>query len=183
MQRRANGEPTCYQVQTASIARLVRNNMSSGSPSPDDRSYPTRPMLGVSCGVWYGDRILLVRRGRAPREGYWAFPGGLVEIGETCADAACREVREETGLVVRRPIFVEFKEIIERDPAEKIVRHFVLAVFGGRAASNALTPGDDADAAEWVRPEDLGRYKVLPGIAESVQKSRTILDETPASPL
>lgn len=156
--------------------------MPPDSPLPDDRSYPKRPLLGVSCGAWHGDRVLLVRRGRPPRQGFWAFPGGLVEVGESCADAACREVREETGLVVRRPVFVEFKEIIERDADNRIVRHFVLAVFGAHADSDLLTPGDDADAAEWVRPEDLGRYKVLPGIAESVQKSRTILDETPASP-
>ncbi len=41
-------------------------------------------------------RVVLLRRGIPPREGYWTFPGGYVETGETVASAAVRETREET---------------------------------------------------------------------------------------
>ena len=45
------------------------------------------PRLGVSVGVWRGDRVLLVKRGGQTYGGLWSFPGGHVEWGERLADA------------------------------------------------------------------------------------------------
>ena len=45
------------------------------------------------------------------------FPGGHVEIGETCADAVVREMQEETGLTVVSPRLVGIKDEARRaDP-------------------------------------------------------------------
>ena len=54
--------------------------------------------LAVSAIVEHEDRYLLVRRGKEPDKGLWAFPGGGVEFGETTGAAAVRELKEETGL-------------------------------------------------------------------------------------
>ena len=57
-------------------------------------SDPTELGLSVSAMVWRGREILLMRRSD---NGYWGLPGGFVEMGESVADAARREVAEETG--------------------------------------------------------------------------------------
>jgi ADP-ribose pyrophosphatase YjhB (NUDIX family) len=46
--------------------------------------------------VW-GDRVLLCRRAIEPRRGKWTLPAGFMELGETTAEGALRETREEAG--------------------------------------------------------------------------------------
>ncbi|MGE0431822.1 MAG: NUDIX domain-containing protein [Planctomycetota bacterium] len=74
------------------------------------------------CGALIrGDRILMVRHAHDGRS-YWTLPGGGVEAGESLAAAACREVHEETGLIVTATR-VLFDQLTERG----MCRCFMLA--------------------------------------------------------
>ena len=44
------------------------------------------------------DTILFVRRAFEPEKGSWSLPGGFLELGETLAEGAKRELKEETNL-------------------------------------------------------------------------------------
>ncbi|MGQ0466240.1 MAG: NUDIX hydrolase [Sporichthyaceae bacterium] len=56
------------------------------------------PKVVVACPIYAGDRVLWLRRTHPPYAGSWAIPAGFVELGETLAEAATREVLEETRL-------------------------------------------------------------------------------------
>ena len=64
-------------------------------PHPD--TYAPRPVAGAGIVVFRGEEVLLIRRGKPPYEGEWSLPGGKIEYGETAAEAALRELAEETG--------------------------------------------------------------------------------------
>lgn len=58
------------------------------------------PRVVVTTFVACGDCLLWVQRGLQPQRGKWAIPGGFLEQGETLAEGAARELREEAGILL-----------------------------------------------------------------------------------
>src|SRR5215467_13348216 len=112
-------------------ARCCSHRAGSGGDAavPDARSYPERPYLAVSAAIVRDGKILVVRRARAPAHGLFSLPGGVVEVGETLAQAVTREVREETGLVIEPVALAGFREAIVRDAQNRVERHFIILCF------------------------------------------------------
>ena len=119
------------------------------------RAYPARPIIGVGVVVWHGDRVLLVQRGRPPRQGQWSLPGGAQQLGESLAEAARREVLEETGLTVDLGDVLATVDSIEHDPEGRVRYHYTLIDFTAEAHGAELVPGDDAADARWFELDHL----------------------------
>jgi 8-oxo-dGTP diphosphatase len=119
------------------------------------RDYPDRPLVGVGAVVWRDGRVLLVRRGKAPRAGQWSLPGGAQKLGETVLEAARREVREETGLELERLELVTVVDLIERDDTERVRYHYTLIDVSADAAPGEAVAGSDAAEARWFEVREL----------------------------
>jgi ADP-ribose pyrophosphatase YjhB (NUDIX family) len=139
--------------------------------APDDRRYPSHPLVGVGAVILDRDRVLMAQRGKQPLKGWWSLPGGLLELGEALADGVRREVREETGLEVRPLGILEVFERIMRDAAGAPEYHYVLIDYICRATGGALRAGDDACAVEWVRRRDLDALAITEGTLGVIEKA------------
>jgi len=60
------------------------------------RYSPISPCVGIIC--FRGADVLLIKRGKPPKQGQWSIPGGHIEFGEPAEAAALRELKEETGI-------------------------------------------------------------------------------------
>jgi 8-oxo-dGTP diphosphatase len=114
-------------------------------------------------------RLLLVRRGREPGRGRWSLPGGRVEAGETAADAAVREVREETGLDVVAGAVVGRVERPGPGGVTYVIDDIACTVRGGQ-----LRAGDDADDARWVHGAEVALLPLTDGLLDALTGWRVL---------
>jgi 8-oxo-dGTP diphosphatase len=128
---------------------------------------PDRPLVGVGGVVIHQGRVLLIRRGKEPLKGRWVIPGGTVEVGETLEEALVREVREETGVVVRPLEVLTVFDRIERD-AGRVVYHYVIIDYLCAYLSGEVCSATDAEAAAFVRLDQLADYDLPPKAMEVV---------------
>jgi ADP-ribose pyrophosphatase YjhB (NUDIX family) len=77
--------------------------------------------------------VVLLRRGIEPGKGWWAQPGGFLEVDETVTEAAIRETLEETGLIVAPG---EIVGLYSRLEAAVVVIAFEARVVGGQYRLN-----------------------------------------------
>ena len=126
---------------------------------------PAAPVVGVGAVVWKDGRVLLVKRGRPPRQGSWSLPGGRQELGETVYQAAEREIHEETGVGIRILDIAGVVDFIDRDGGDIRYHYTVIDVVALWRSGEAVA-GDDAAAVVWVAPERLSDY----GVTEAVHR-------------
>lgn len=115
--------------------------------------------------------MLLVERAKQPLKGWWSLPGGVLETGERLRDGICREVLEETGLVVEPLEVVEIFERIMRDGEGRVEYHYVLIDYLCQVTGGALCAADDVCNAAWISRSDLDRYRITEGSLEVIEKA------------
>lgn len=99
------------------------------------------PLIGAGAVVYNDHKILLIKR---HDDGLWAIPGGLVEIGETAAEAAQRELLEEVGIKAKiKRLLGVFDSRIWKSKTRMQLFHFVF-----QAEADNPTPQTSSEALE-----------------------------------
>ena len=103
-----------------------------------------------------GEYLITRRASSESMAGWWEFPGGKIEAGESAEECLVREIKEELNLdiTVGKELGQSFYEY----------EHGAFEIIGllatcAEAEEILLTVHDDAS---WIKPEDLTQIKLLP---------------------
>ena len=131
--------------------------------------------VGVAAVVWRDGQFLLIRRGKEPNRGLWAFPGGSVRFREPVMDAAARELLEETGVLGERPSLLTPVDVISPPEFQGEAYHFVLVPVFFHWLSGEGAAGDDAEAVRWCDPTDMQALAVVPTLWPVLEDALALL--------
>lgn len=114
--------------------------------------------------IWRRGRVLAAQRpeGKA-HEGYWEFPGGKLEPGESPQDALTRELAEELGIGVRACRFWKATEhVYEKYDLHVRLHFFHVTAFAGEPCAR------EGQNIRWVTPAEAAELPLLPADIELV---------------
>ena len=119
-------------------------------------------ILAASAAIFRADgKVLLAKRTRPPFK--WSFPGGSIEPGESAAQAAIREAREEVSVEI---------EIVakagEREMELPNLR-YLISVFAARLVSGEPSASDEASEIGWFDVAEIEALETTDGLAESAR--------------
>lgn len=116
-----------------------------------------KPHYFVTAGLlWQGRRLLITKRPEGSHlAGFWEFPGGKKEDGESLEECLEREIREELNIVVRAEKLL-FKVDHEYETRSVSLHFFRCTLLSGRPEPVGC------DEIRWVHPENLSDYHFPP---------------------
>jgi acetyl-CoA carboxylase carboxyl transferase subunit beta len=117
------------------------------------------------------NRILLGKRNKDPQRGNWIIPGGKIHAFESIAEAAARELLEETGLIVEVGDHFNVYEIINPPNEHRIVIYSWGKVVGGEPRAS-----DDISELKFFELDELGEVPVTPLVQRVLIDAGFILD-------
>ena len=114
------------------------------------------PSLAATVVVEHAGGVVLLRRAIEPDAGIWHLPIGHIEYGEAPAEAARREVAEETGLAIDEPTLLDYEH--SPSPGDPRLLYIVFC-FGARASGGVLRADAENSGAEVFAPDQLPELK------------------------
>lgn len=122
----------------------------------------------VAAVIRDGNRIFATQKGYGNYKGWWEFPGGKIEEGETPQQALVREIREELDTEI------EVGELISHVAYDYPEFHMDMDCFWCTVKDGNLTL-KEAQSASWLCKEDLYSVKWLPADKDILEKIETRL--------
>ena len=115
------------------------------------------------------NRILLGQRNKDPQRGSWVIPGGKIHAFESIAEAAARELQEETGLEVKVGDQFRVYEIVNPPNEHRIVVYSWAEVIGGTPRAS-----DDLSDVRFFPAEELGDLSLTPLVRRVLEEAGLI---------
>ncbi|MBE8520104.1 NUDIX domain-containing protein [Amycolatopsis sp. H6(2020)] len=132
----------------------------------NDPNAPKANSIAVAVSAFIQDddgRILMIRR---TDNDLYSIPGGQLELGETLAQAAVREVREETGIECEVTevigLYSDPKHVIAYDDGE--VRQEFSICFRAKSHGGTLATSDESREVLWITEDEMSRLNIHPSI-------------------
>jgi len=123
--------------------------------------------IAVKAMIFHDGKFLLIKRSGAARgdSGYWEFPGGRLEFGESPEAALHREVQEEAGLNVSiiRPLTAWS---FLRDESTQITG----ITFLCEADTWAVVLGQEHNGYAWITYNEMNKYNIIPSLLDDLKK-------------
>lgn len=126
-------------------------------------------LQAVHAFCFCGDKLVVVY---AAEKGYWAPPGGGIELGETYEEAVIREVKEETNMKVLSQKFIGYQDIYEPDRIVRQTRSVCVVEPYGPFVKD---PDGDITEIKLIDPKDYKKYFDWGEIGERIMDRAMIL--------
>ena len=115
-------------------------------------------------------QVLILKRAShsAAYPNHWNFPGGSLDEGETPSEAAIRELREETGLMVSKPYLNHFET---RTLPKITIYYFITGEYQGQVAINS-----ESSDYKWVSLKELEEFNMIPMSPQVVENIKYYME-------
>ncbi|MGD8453231.1 MAG: NUDIX hydrolase [Phycisphaerae bacterium] len=143
----------CSQCGKPVESRIVNDRPRLVCPACETIFYENPLPVAAALVLNSRREVLLVRRRHEPHRGKWCLPMGFAELGETIAEAALRELKEEAGIEARVLRLLDADSYTSGHYGDLLIVSFEMQKIGGEEQA-----GDDADVVQYF---PIGRHPPL----------------------
>ena len=158
-------------VLRARILRAMQSHLDAYAATAALRALDVVQVVGAA--IVDGDRVLVARRSGGPYDGFWEFPGGKVEPGESDLSALIRECAEELGVAIMPQAFVG-EVLLDGPVGGGAPGASTMRVWWARIASGQLVAHEHAEL-RWVGADEIDGLRWIPADRPLVPAVRALL--------